>query len=254
MSSLDPAPSGVDSYASLFVALGYVFDDSEILEHALTHRSWCAENPSDPSNERLEFLGDAILGVTITEKLFHDKPDFVEGDLAKARAEIVSASSLAKVARAIGVGPHLRLGKGEEASGGREKDSILADAMEAVIAAMYLDGGSEPTTRVLRTLLFDHVEQALQTPGERDYKTRLQERASELGHDAPIYDLSFSGPDHDRRFNATVVVGATVGQGSGSSKKQAQQNAAQKAFQALDVEPDTKRSGQVVSDPDVGRR
>ena len=132
------------------------------------------------------------------------------------------------------MGAQLRIGRGEESSGGREKDSILADAMEAVFAAVYLDGGDEAATKVIIDLLGDRLVKALLAPGERDFKTRLQERASERGLPAPAYQMASSGPDHGRRFNATVTVGATVGSGSGSSKKQAEQNAADEALQALE--------------------
>ena len=225
-----------EDLAHFYNALGYTFREISRLMHALTHRSWCAENPGNPSNERLEFLGDAILGDTITKKLFHDAPDRPEGELAKARAEVVSAASLGAAARRVGVGAHLRLGRGEELSGGREKESILADAMEAVFAAVYLDGGDEAATQVIVGLFGVQALEALESPGERDFKTRLQERASELGFPAPVYELASSGPDHGRRFNAKVTVGATVGAGSGSSKKQAEQNAADEALRALGSE------------------
>ena len=220
-------------FERLYQSLGYRFVDDELLIHALTHRSWCAEHPGNPSNERLEFLGDAILGVTITEKLFNDAPEMNEGGLAKARAEVVSSPSLAEAARAVGLGEYLLVGRGEETSGGRNKESILADAMEAVIAAVYLDGGREVAAAMITDLLSDSVDSALRSPGERDYKTRLQEHASALGVTAPSYELSSTGPDHGRRFNAKVTVGTTVGRGSGSSKKQAEQNAAEDAFLAL---------------------
>ena len=230
------AQSGDDLgvYEAFYDALGYRFDDRQVLRHALTHRSWCAENPDDPSNERLEFLGDAVLGLVITEQLYNDAPSVAEGSLAKARAEVVSAPTLAAIARHIGLGGLLVLGKGEVLSGGGDKDSILADAMEAVIAAVYIDGGWEAAIRVVRTLLIDDVEQALDAPGRSDYKTRLQELASELGLSAPAYEITATGPDHGRRFNASVAVGTTVGRGSGSSKKQAQQRAAQEAFETLE--------------------
>ena len=234
MSDGSQAEAPTADLAALFDALSYTFGDVSLLNHALTHRSWCSENPGNPSNERLEFLGDALLGVTITKKLFHDAPDRPEGELAKARAEVVSTGSLAAAARHVGIGPHLRLGKGEEISGGSDKDSILADAMEAVFAAVYLDGGEQASTAVILRLFANRAMEALQSPGERDFKTRLQERAAELGLPAPSYQLASSGPDHGRRFNATVTVGATVGAGSGSSKKQAEQNAADEALQALE--------------------
>jgi len=221
-------------FEDLYQALGYRFTDDTLLTHALTHRSWCAENPGDPSNERLEFLGDAILGVTITERLFRDMPDLSEGGMAKARAEVVSTPSLAVAARNVGLGDHLRLGRGEITSGGSDKESILADAMEAVIAAVFIDSGRDESAALINDLFGDTVESALVSPGERDFKTRLQERASERDLPAPQYETLATGPDHGRRFNAKVVIGATVGRGSGTSKKQAEQNAAEMAFIALE--------------------
>lgn len=228
------ADSGPPNYESLYVALGHRFDNPALLTHALTHRSWCAENPDDPSNERLEFLGDSVLGVTITKRLFHDAPNMSEGGMAKARAEVVSAPSLAKAAQELEVGQYLRLGRGELSSGGADKESILADAFEAIIAAVFLDGGREVAADMVNRLLDNTFEQALEAPGQRDYKTRLQEQASALGMALPRYTSAASGPDHGRRFNATVTVGTTVGRGSGTSKKQAEQNAAEEAFRALE--------------------
>jgi len=228
----DPSTAS-EEHVALSEALGYDFVDGSWFDLALTHRSWCAEHGDAPSNERLEFLGDAVLGLSITDSLFNDNPDTAEGDLAKARAEIVSAPVLASIARAIGLGPLLRLGKGEELSGGREKDSILADAMEAVIAAVYLDGGWEAARALVVRHLSGASVQAQSTPGERDYKTRLQERAAEMALPAPEYDISSSGPDHGRRFMSTVRVGKTIGRGTGRSKKQAQQQAAEEALTVL---------------------
>ena len=233
------AESDVDAgdtrYGPLYDALGYVFADAELLDLALTHRSWCAENGGRSSNERLEFLGDAILGLSITDSLFRNQPEQNEGDLAKARAEVVSTSALAVLARSLGVGSYLFLGKGEIRSGGRDKDSILADAMEAVFAGVYLDGGWENAHNVVLNQLQSVAEQAQITPGERDFKTRLQEAAAEYGHDAPHYEMTSSGPDHGRQFVSTVRVGETVGQGHGTSKKQAQQHAAEQALLLLDA-------------------
>ena len=221
--------------AALSEALGYDFDDDSWLDLALTHRSWCAEHGDAPSNERLEFLGDAVLGLSITDSLFRNNPKKAEGDLAKARAEIVSAPVLASIARSVGIGPLLRLGKGEELSGGREKDSILADAMEAVIAAVYLDGGWHAAQTLVVRHLSGASARAETTPGKRDYKTRLQERAAEMSLPAPEYDISSTGPDHGRQFMSTVRVGRTIGRGTGRSKKQAQQQAAKQALSLLDA-------------------
>ena len=200
--------------------------------HALTHRSWCAEHPGDESNERLEFLGDAVLGVVVTNHLFLAFPDLPEGQLAKARAAVVSSTTLAEVGRELGVGLDLRLGKGEDASGGREKPSILADAVEAVLGAMYLDGGVEPVRRLVLEQLSERIDQAAERPGDKDYKTRLQEVAAHDGFTPPVYALTESGPDHHKRFHATVAVGGErLGAGTGTSKKEAEQKAARAAYE-----------------------
>ncbi len=200
--------------------------------HALTHRSWCAAHPGDESNERLEFLGDAVLGVVVTDHLFSAFPDLPEGQLAKARAAVVSSTTLAEVGRELGVGLDLRLGKGEDASGGREKASILADAVEAVLGAMYLDGGVEPVRRLVLEQLSERIDQAAERPGDKDYKTRLQEVAAHDGFTPPVYALTESGPDHHKRFHATVAVGGErLGAGTGTSKKEAEQKAARAAYE-----------------------
>jgi len=207
------------------------------LTHALTHRSWCAENPGDPSNERLEFLGDAILGLIVTDHLFDRYPDLPEGQLAKTRAAVVSASTLAEVGADLGLGEGLRLGKGEDASGGREKASILADAVEAIIGAVYLDGGMEPARRLVLGALEGHIDAAASRPGFTDYKTRLQEIAAHEGHAPPTYELTESGPDHHKRFHATVRVGGRIqGAGNGTSKKEAEQRAARAAYEVRSAE------------------
>jgi ribonuclease-3 len=203
-----------------------------LLVHALTHRSWCAEQPGDESNERLEFLGDAVLGVVVTDHLFSAFPDLPEGQLAKARAAVVSSTTLAEVGLELGVGLDLRLGKGEDASGGREKASILADAVEAVLGAMYLDGGVEPVRRLVLEQLSERIDQAAERPGDKDFKTRLQEVAAHDGFTPPVYALTESGPDHHKRFHATVAVGGErLGAGTGTSKKEAEQKAARAAYQ-----------------------
>ncbi|MEC7373808.1 MAG: ribonuclease III [Actinomycetota bacterium] len=212
--------------------LGYHFVEPGLLVHALTHRSWCAEHPGDESNERLEFLGDAVLGVVVTDHLFSAFPDLPEGQLAKARAAVVSSTTLAEVGRELGVGLDLRLGKGEDASGGREKPSILADAVEAVLGAMYLDGGVEPVRRLVLEQLSERIDQAAERPGDKDYKTRLQEVAAHDGFTPPVYALTESGPDHHKRFHATVAVGGErLGAGTGTSKKEAEQKAARAAYE-----------------------
>lgn len=228
------------SYQRFASALGYEFENLTMLELALTHRSWCAENGSQTSNERLEFLGDAVLGLSITDSLFTNRPDQNEGDLAKARAEVVSAPSLAHLARTLGLGELVLLGHGEEQSGGRDKESILADAMEAVIGAVYLDAGWETAKAVVQRQFANAAKHAQGTPGERDFKTRLQEVAANGSLPAPEYEIVGTGPDHDRKFESVVRVGAIVGTGSGTSKKQAQQRAAEQALQLLEAETVTQ--------------
>ena len=215
--------------------LEHEFNDLSLLELALTHRSWCAEVDADESNERLEFLGDAVLGLAITDQLYNRFPGRSEGELAKVRAAVVSSTSLAAVALELDLGPHLRLGRGEDSSGGREKSSILADATEAVIGAVYLDGGWEAARALVIRLLGDEVVDVTAAgPGASDYKTRLQELVAHLGFPPPDYQVGESGPDHDKRFQATVHVGGTArGEGEGTSKKQAEQNAAAEAWATL---------------------
>ncbi len=213
-------------------ALGYRFDDAELLFRALTHRSYESEYPDHRSNERLEFLGDAVLGLVIADAL-HSDWDLAEGEMAKVRAAVVNEASLAMVARRIGIGPALRLGRGEETSGGRDKSSILADAMEAVIGAIYVDGGLPAARDVILANWQPMVVERAAAPGRRDYKTRLQEVLARHGT-TPTYSVEGSGPDHERMFVATVsVAGVTLGTGRGTSKKRAQQEAARQALEGL---------------------
>ena len=201
---------------------------------ALAHRSWCAETPGTESNERLEFLGDAVLGLVVTDHLFHNYPALAEGELAKVRAAVVNAGVLAELATDLGIGAALALGKGEDASGGREKPSILSDAMEAVIGAVYLDGGWDAAARLVMDLLGERIAEAATGPGGQDYKTRLQELAAQRLDTLPRYEVQEEGPDHAKRFFATVFIGEEeCGTGEGRSKKQAEQAAAQKAWRAL---------------------
>ncbi|MEE9414861.1 MAG: ribonuclease III [Acidimicrobiales bacterium] len=223
------------SPSELSARLGYEFDDPELLILALTHRSWCSEFDADHSNERLEFLGDAVLGLAVTDHLYNRFRTNTEGALAKVRASVVSAQTLATVARDLDVGPHLRLGRGENASGGREKASILADTTEALIGAVYIDGGWVASHDLVLRLLGDHIDAAAAAgPGAGDYKTRLQELVAHLGHRPPVYVIRESGPDHRKRFHATVVVDdLSHGEGDGTSKKQAEQHAAEEAWATL---------------------
>jgi ribonuclease-3 len=212
--------------------LGHVFTDPGLLERALSHKSLISEGGEDTSNERLEFLGDAVLGLVVAEEL-HQTFDLAEGEMAKVRAGVVNEATLAAVARAVGLGAHVRLGRGEEASGGRRKASILADALEAVIAAIYLDGGLEAARAAVLDLWRPIIAERSETPGERDYKTRLQEILARDGR-VPSYDVAAAGPDHARSFTAIARVdGEVVGRGVGSSKKRAEQDAAKAALGSL---------------------
>ena len=213
--------------------IGHRFGDPALLELALTHRSWCAEHSESSSNERLEFLGDAVLGLIVTQRLYSRFGGWAEGDLAKTRASLIKSATLAEVGRSIGLGEQLRLGRGEEGSGGRDKASIVADAVEAVIGAVYLDGGIGAADEAVGRLLGSRLEEAADAPGHADYKTRLQELAARLGLDPPVYDVTASGPPHDARFEAEVRAGPAAGVGTGSTKKDAEQQAAETAYAAL---------------------
>jgi ribonuclease-3 len=217
--------------------LGRRFLDPDLLLRALAHRSWCAETEGAASNERLEFLGDAVLGLVVTDHLFRAYPDLPEGELAKVRSSLVNSEALAEVAGNLDVGDALLLGKGEGASGGREKPSILADAMEAVIGAVYLDGGWEAAAQLVLGLLAERIEEAAAGPGGQDYKTRLQELAARRFEQLPRYEVDDEGPDHAKRFFARVyLTGKLAGRGEGRSKKQAEQAAARMAWLTLQVE------------------
>lgn len=213
--------------------LGHRFEDPALLELALTHRSWCAEHSGSSSNERLEFLGDAVLGLAVTQRLYSRFGGWSEGDLAKTRATLVNSATLAEVGRSAGLGELLRLGRGEVASGGRDKSSILADAVEAVIGAVYLDGGIGAAGDVVTRLLGSRLDVAASAPGHTDFKTRLQEMVARLGFDPPVYDMTTSGPAHDKLFEAEVHAGTASGVGTGSTKKDAEQQAAKIAYAAL---------------------
>ncbi len=218
----------------LAARLGVDFSDLAHLEAALAHRSWCSENGGTESNERLEFLGDAVLGLVVTIHLFRTYPDYPEGQLAKIRASVVSSVSLAGVAQEIELGRHLLLGKGEDQSGGREKRSILADGVEAVIGAVYLDGGWEAAEGLVMRLVGERIEEGAAGPGGHDYKTRLQEYSARVFERVPRYEVTDHGPDHAKRFFATVHIdGEPRGTGVGRSKKQAEQAAAESAWSVL---------------------
>lgn len=230
--STDTAGATPDRSA-LARALG-VSIDPDLLELALTHRSWAYENGGVANNERLEFLGDSILGQAVTVMLFTSYPDLDEGDLAKRRASLVSAVALAEVARLIGLGQHLKLGKGEELTGGRDKSSILADTLEALIGAAFLDCGDDAATDLVLRLVAPLVADPARFGAAMDPKTSLQEFAARLGHGLPVYELTDTGPDHSKRFTAIVrLSGEAVASGEGTSKKQAEMAAALEAWTAL---------------------
>ena len=216
--------------------LGHRFADPGLLELALTHRSWCAEHSGSASNERLEFLGDAVLDLAVARRLYRRFAAWPEGTLAKVRASLVNAATLAEVGRSLGLGPRLRLGRGEDISGGRTKPSILADAVEAVIGAVFVDGGFEAADDAVGRLLDSRLERAADDPGHADFKTRLQELAAQLGVEPPVYEVAVSGPAHEARFEAAVQAGSARGVGRGSTKKDAEQQAARAALDALDGE------------------
>ncbi len=223
-----------DGRSRLADALGHQFADLGHLDASLVHRSYCAEHPDALSNERMEFLGDAVLGLSVTVFVFHTYPHLPEGELAKLRASVVNADVLADVAVEVGLGDALVLGKGEDASGGREKPSILADAMEAVIAAVYLDGGWDAADALVMRLLGDRIREGANGPGGHDYKTRLQEYAARTFDQLPRYQVRAEGPDHSKRFFATVTLrGEPYGEGEGRSKKHAEQAAARVAWERL---------------------
>ncbi|MFC7547609.1 ribonuclease III [Plantactinospora sp. GCM10030261] len=211
--------------------------DPELLERALTHRSYAYENGGLPTNERLEFLGDSVLGVVITTALFHNHPDLPEGQLAKLRASVVNMRALADVARRLGpsgLGPYLLLGKGEESTGGRDKASILADTLEALLGAIYLQYGLEIAAKVIHRLFDPLMAESAGRGAGLDWKTSLQELTAALGLGVPEYRIEDTGPDHAKTFTAWVVVaGDRYGGAEGRSKKEAEQRAAETAWRTL---------------------
>lgn len=231
---MSPPSSPTSAAEALAARLGVEFADTGGLLHALSHRSYCAEHAAAESNERLEFLGDSVLGLVVTDHLYRSYPDRPEGELAKIRAAVVNTEVLAEIARSIDLGVALRLGRGEDASGGRGKTSILADTLEAVIAAVYLDAGLSVAERMVLGLVARHVEVAAAGPGECDYKSLLQELTTRRFERLPRYQIRDEGPDHAKRFFAVVfVAGEPRGEGEGPSKKAAEQMAAHAAWTEL---------------------
>ncbi|MBA3529049.1 MAG: ribonuclease III [Propionibacteriaceae bacterium] len=219
--------------AELLAHLGTPLEP-ELLERALTHRSYAYERGGLPTNERLEFLGDSVLGLAVTEHLYDSYPDLSEGQLAKLRAAVVNSRALADIARGLDLGAVIRLGRGEEITGGRNKSSILADTMEAVIGAVFVQHGIDQARKVVHHL-FDPLMAEVATRGAGlDWKTSLQEFASLAGLGVPRYEIVESGPDHAKTFHAVVLIDELRhGPGAGRNKKEAEQNAAAIAFAAM---------------------
>jgi ribonuclease-3 len=212
----------------------------DLLTLTLTHRSYAYEHGGLPTNERLEFLGDSVLGLVVTDELYRSQPDLPEGRLAKLRASVVNMTSLARVARDLGdggIGPHLLLGRGEQTTGGREKDSILADALEALLGAVHLALGLEAAAALVHRLFDPLLAESATRGAGLDWKTSLQELGAAQGLGAPVYDVQDDGPDHAKTFTAVVVLnGSVYGKGSGRTKKAAEQEAAETAWRALSAE------------------
>jgi len=226
------------SYEVLFERLGLALDES-LIGLALTHRSYAYESGGLPTNERLEFLGDSVLGIAITDEIYHRHPDFTEGQLAKLRSAVVNARALASVARTLGVGEFILLGKGEETTGGRDKSSILADTVEAIIGAIYINHGIEVARSFVLTQFADLLNESAQMGAGLDWKTSLQELTAEFQLGVPGYAVTEDGPDHAKTFEAQVVLGDRFyGHGTGSNKKEAEQQAAASAYAQLRAEHD----------------
>ena len=214
--------------------LSYTFNAPELLRRAMCHRSWVAESDDEHSNERLEFLGDAILGWVIADIAFHEFTELAEGALTDLRKSVVNANALAEVAAELRLGEHLLLGRGEDIAGGRAKVSILSDAMEAVLGAIYVDGGRDAVADLIRRLFGPRLLTAVDTLDQLDFKSALQEVLAQQGRPSPDYKVRSTGPDHDKTFYARALVAKELlGEGVGRSKKAAEQAAASAAFAVL---------------------
>lgn len=225
---------GEPSLVQLSERIGHRFDDPSLLARALAHRSWCAETPGAESNERLEFLGDAVLGWVVADIAYRHFGELPEGLLTDLRKSVVNAVALAQVAQQIELGPHILLGKGEAAAGGAEKPSILSDAFEAVLGAVYLDGGPDAAFAMVDRLVAPRMKRSLDRLDQLDHKTQLQELTARLGRGAPEYRLTSTGPDHAKTFTAEAVVDdVVIGVGTGRSKKAAEQGAASEACETI---------------------
>jgi ribonuclease-3 len=230
---------------ALDVPLGH-----DLLERALTHRSYAYENGGLPTNERLEFLGDSVLGLIVTDTLYRGHPDLPEGQLAKLRAAVVQMRALAGVARGLRLGTYIRLGRGEEGTGGRDKPSILADTLEAVIGAVYLDCGLDSVGDLVHRLFDPVIASSARLGAGLDWKTSLQELTAAELLGVPEYRVDESGPDHQKFFRASVrVAGRTFGSGEGRSKKEAEQQAAEAAYTTISRESRRSRLQDAGQDP-----
>ena len=222
------------SLEKLAEKIGYKFADKSLLETAMRHSSWTAENVGFESNERLEFLGDSVIGFVVADTMYRRYPDFDEGKLTDLRKIVVNMNALSRVATQLGLGEFILLGRGEEAGGGREKTSILANALEAVFAAVYLDSDAMSAYALVRSLLSESIDEALAALKQLDAKSQLQELCSRLDNPMPEYRVTDEGPDHAKTFYAAVYIGNDwMGAGSGRSKKVAEELAAQQAFATL---------------------
>ena len=220
----------------LAARIGYEFADPELLARSMAHRSWCAEHPGTLSNERLEFLGDAVLGWVVADLAFRRFTELPEGALTGVRKGVVNALALAEVAEDLDLGAFLLLGRGEDAAGGREKPSILSDALEAVLGAVYVDGGPEQAYALVERLIGPRLAATADHLDHLDHKSRLQEQVAGDGGAPPEYLTRAEGPDHAKRFFAAVVVaGQVIGEGTGRSKKAAEQSAAAAACATLEA-------------------
>jgi ribonuclease-3 len=250
-----------DGVADLMARLGVAEIDPALVTRALTHRSYAYENGGLPTNERLEFLGDSVLGLVVTDTLYRTHPDLPEGQLAKLRAAVVNMRALADVARTIDIGVFVRLGRGEETTGGRDKSSILADTLEALIGAIYVAHGLEIAARTVHSLFDPIIEASAELGAGLDWKTSLQELTASADLGVPEYSVTEHGPDHEKTFNAEArVAGAVRGAGVGRSKKEAEQQAAEHAWRSIrdqisqprpfdGAEPVLARDGAADADP-----
>ncbi|MEU9335296.1 ribonuclease III [Streptomyces sp. NPDC048290] len=242
------------SHALLEGRLGYQLE-SALLVRALTHRSYAYENGGLPTNERLEFLGDSVLGLVVTDTLYRTHPDLPEGQLAKLRAAVVNSRALAEVGRGLDLGAFIRLGRGEEGTGGRDKASILADTLEAVIGAVYLDQGLDSAAELVHRLFDPLIEKSSNLGAGLDWKTSLQELTATEGLGVPEYLVTETGPDHEKTFTAAARVGGvSYGTGTGRSKKEAEQQAAESAWRSIRAAADERAAAEAKAQADAAEQ